>query len=89
LKELLAISSRIVIILAVIYITSCFLGINKSGENRYIFSRQWSSEGDNQAISGFSPESVVITKSGEIYTGDSRNNSVQKFDSNSNFIMTW
>ncbi len=30
-KELLTITGRIVIILAVIYITSCFLGINKPG----------------------------------------------------------
>ncbi|MCC7361626.1 MAG: SMP-30/gluconolactonase/LRE family protein [Anaerolineales bacterium] len=68
---------------------------NAAPEDPYIGARQdlaaitlWGSEGVGQAQFN-APRGVAVAADGSVYVADSRNNRIQKFDSQGNLLLTW
>ncbi|MEQ8225912.1 MAG: 6-bladed beta-propeller [Candidatus Eremiobacterota bacterium] len=89
--DLQVILNRIFVVLLLAGIISYFMGIDnrKFSGNNYVFSKEWSSEGKQAIIPSFSPESIAVASSGNLYVVDDRNNSIQKFDRSGKFIVKW
>jgi hypothetical protein len=54
----------------------------------YIFLKQWGKEGKNEGEFD-NPYGITADDTGNIYVADTFNHSIQKFDSNNNFVTKW
>lgn len=65
-------------------LSECF--VNKASTEAYRFVTKWGYLADGQFSN---PNGIAVDASGNVYVADSRNERIQKFNSNGTFITKW